>query len=295
MPSVLSNLPVHGVFVGRSAELERLAAVMRSRTGVVTQAVAGLGGIGKSALAAQYAREYAHLYRGVWWLSADSRANAEAGLADLTRRLLPGVADGHSGAALTEWALAWVQGSRGLLLVWDNVEDVHEVKPLLDELVGDIHHLITSRRHSGWHLVRAEEPLRLGTLQPGEAVALLTKLTGPGRVDPPTAAQLCAELEDLPLAVEQVGAYLAESGTDPARYLAEWRSGDGAAMSAMAEAQPADRVMTRVWRITLDRLAETPAAVELLRVMAWLAPDAIPRTLLAPVAPRAAWPTGCAA
>src|SRR5262249_60763630 len=77
-------------FVGRGDGLERLAAVLESGSGVVAQAVAGLGGVGKTELALRHAWACKDRYRLVWWITADTPAAVEAGLAGLGYPLRPG-------------------------------------------------------------------------------------------------------------------------------------------------------------------------------------------------------------
>ena len=284
VPVGLSNLGAGQVFVGRVAELEDLRAAMGSGSGVVSQVIVGLGGIGKTALAAEYARRSAGDYAAVWSLTADSRANVDGGLAGLARRLCPTTASGHDEAALAQWALSWLQGHPGWLLIWDNVDELEEVLALLASLASG-HHLVTSRRSGGWHRIGVAAPMRLGELTPDDAVALLTGLAGLVLAgNAAVAGQLCAELGFLPLAVEQAGAYLAEAGITAAVYLDRWRTANALVVGKASESLPSDRIITVVWRITLDRLRSTPLAGRLLRVMAWLAPDGIPRELLAPLA-----------
>jgi hypothetical protein len=280
-PRGLSNIAPLQVFVGRVDEMDVLATAMLSGAGVVTQAIAGLGGIGKTTLAAEYARRHAGDYTMTWSLTADSRASAEVGLSALTRRLCPGVTYGHGDAVLADWAVSWLQAHPGWLLVWDNVDDLDEVLPLYTGLVGG-HHLVTSRRSGGWQRIGVARPLRLGELRPHDAMDLLTGLARP-ELAGDAAMELCAELGYLPLAVEQAGAYLAEAGKGAREYLGLWRTVQGTVAKA-PESLKSDRIMTGVWRITLDRLADTPLSGDLLRVAAWLAPDGIPRDLLAAAA-----------
>ncbi|OLE27084.1 MAG: hypothetical protein AUG49_06400, partial [Catenulispora sp. 13_1_20CM_3_70_7] len=280
VPAGLSNLGPGQVFVGRVPELDALHAAMRSGAGVVTQAIAGLGGIGKTTLAVEYARRHAEEFSAVWLLTADSRGNAEQGLAALTRQLCPTVASGHDDAALAGWAVSWLQRHPGWLLIWDNVDDLAEVQPLMAGVTAGSH-LLTSRRTGGWHRIGVASPLRLGELAPDDAVALLTGLAGEAAADSEVARQLCTELGFLPLAVEQAGAYLAEAGISAKVYLERWRTANGLAVRQTPESLPADRIMTVVWRVTLDKLRTTPLAGQLLRIMAWLAADGIPRELLA--------------
>jgi tetratricopeptide (TPR) repeat protein len=278
VPNQLSNLPRRGLFVGRNAELEALDEVLAAGFGGLTQTVSGLGGIGKTALAAEFAYTRAARFAGVWWVNADSRATIHAGMVGLAGRLCPGRVAGHEQSSLVDWAIGWLQGHPGLLLVWDDVEDLEEVGPLLAQLPGT-RHLLTSRRRTGWHAIGVAAPIPLGALGVGESEQLLTALAGPELVGR-DGATLCRALGFLPLAIEQVGAYLAEAGISAADYLRIWNSDQAKAVAAACEASRSERIMTGVWRITLDKLDDTPEAGHLLRIMAWLAPDGIPRALL---------------
>ena len=273
IPAALSNLPTAEVFVGRDQELSALAAAMSHGAGVVAQAVSGLGGIGKTSLAAAYARRHEGSHVGMWWLTADSRPAAEAGLADLVRRLHPPAASHPESAVLTQWAISWLQQHPGMLLIWDNVEDVEDVRDLIATLHGTAH-LVTSRRSGPWHRIGVAVPLSLGPMVPGDAIELLTMLAGTGLAGG-DAVQLCADLDHLPLAVEQAGSYMYEAGISAAEYHRAWHDAQ-AAITWAPETSRADRIMTGVWRTSLDRLADTPLAGTLLQVMAWLAPDDIP-------------------
>jgi tetratricopeptide (TPR) repeat protein len=139
--------------------------------------------------------------------------------------------------------------------------------------------LITSRRASGWHNLAT--PIRLDVLDETEAVDLLTRiLTQEEPRDLDGAGELCVELGYLPLAVEQAGAYLAETGATPREYLRLLGSYPAAMYRASAEGGDAERTIARVWHVTLDRLAVEPLTGQVLRILAWYASDDIPRTLL---------------
>jgi hypothetical protein len=88
-PAGLSNLPRPGLFVGRADELARLDAAMAGPGGVVVQAVHGLGGVGKSTLAARWAAAHAAEYSLTWWITAATEADIDAGLAGLAVSLQP--------------------------------------------------------------------------------------------------------------------------------------------------------------------------------------------------------------
>jgi hypothetical protein len=94
MPTRLVSLPRPPMdpFVGRAEALEALTdALARQGAGVVTQAVYGLGGVGKSELALQYADRHRHDYPLIWWITADDPDGIATGLANLARQLNPGL------------------------------------------------------------------------------------------------------------------------------------------------------------------------------------------------------------
>ncbi|MFF5025622.1 tetratricopeptide repeat protein [Streptomyces collinus] len=283
-PAGLCNVPRRKLFVGRADALDRLDAELATPGGVVVQAVHGLGGIGKSALAAQWA---VHRCTGNprWWITADSKAAVDSGLADLARALQPALAGlpGLPVEMLTERAVQWLTSHDDWLLVLDNVEQPDDIRPLLNRVAtGRL--LITTRRATGWHGLAA--PLLLEALSNGEATEMFTRvLHHGGRTETDGSAELCAELGHLPLAVEQVAAYCAETGTSPRAYAEMLASWPAEMFAAAAEGIDSARTVARVWRLTLDRLADTPLAAEILRILAWYAPNGIPRRLLDGLAP----------
>ncbi|TYB56051.1 tetratricopeptide repeat protein [Nonomuraea sp. PA05] len=265
------------VFVGREQELAELDTALRVSGGVVVAAVHGLGGIGKSTLAARYARAQAlsGTCNPVWWITADSSAAVRAGLATLAAGLQPELAATLPLEALAERASAWLAAHEGWLVVLDDVTDPADVEPLLRRtLRGRV--LVTSRLGYGWHRLDAEV-ISLGVLSEEDAVDLLTRLAGP--VEPDGALELARELGCLPLAVEQAGGYLHQTRLTPRAYLRQLREQPAVMYGRAARGSQAERTVARIWRLTLDRLADTPLAGHLLRVLAWYGTDPIPRNL----------------
>lgn len=280
----LDNLPYRsGHFVGRTAELDRLDAALAEPGGVWLQAVHGLGGVGKSALAVHWAatRARTHGLTPVRWITADSPAAVEQGLAALATALQPATSKALTTEALAENGTQWLAAHDGWLLVLDNVTDPADIAPLLARAPHG-RFLITSRLATVWH--DATTVIRLDTLQPGESLALLTRVvTAGGPRDLTGAAALCAELGHLPLAVEQAAAFLAQNplltplgyldllGQDPAPL---YRQG------GVGVTDP-ERTVARVWRVSLDQVAQRrPGATDVLRTLAWYAPDRVPAGLL---------------
>src|SRR5580704_4466077 len=164
--------PPARVFVGRDGALGRLGGVLAGdASAMVTQAVYGLGGVGKSELALQHAVACRGEYPLRWWITADDAAQVQAGLAALAARLCPPVATTGTTAEAAGWAVAWLQAHPGWLLILDNVNDPGDVEPLLGQLAGG-HILITTRRDTGWDQMARH--IHLDALDPGSAIEFLT-------------------------------------------------------------------------------------------------------------------------
>ena len=277
------------LFVGRERELARLEQALATGPGAVVQAVHGLGGIGKSALAARYVALHAGRYTQVVWITAEDAAGIEAGLRRFALALEPKLAALPS-EALAERATAWLASHHGWLLVLDNVTSPNDISTLLSHLgAGGGRFLATSRRSAGWNRIGAA-PVRLDVLRPGEALALLARTVGttPGALD--GGDELCAELGFLPLAITQAGAYIAQNqpGYEPGarEYLRLLADHPAHLYATGDEDTDSERTIARTWNITLDRLADDPLAGQILRILAWYAPDQIPTGLLDPLAPQ---------
>ncbi|MER7366338.1 tetratricopeptide repeat protein [Nonomuraea wenchangensis] len=277
-PPHLVNVPAQAqVFVSRDRELAALDQGLAGTRAVVV--VHGLGGIGKSTLAARYAAARAQAgINPVWWITADTPGAIEAGLAALAAGLQPELRAAAPLPVLAERATAWLAAHAGWLLVLDDVADPGDVRPLLERIsAGQV--LVTSRLAEGWHRLGANE-LRLDVLDEQEAIELLAGISADGQPSADGAAELVRELGYLPLAVKQAAAYLHQARLSPRAYLGLLREQPAVMYDRTARGADAERTIARIWRLTLDRLADTPSAGQLLRVLAWYGAEPLPRTLL---------------
>ncbi|MGW4116190.1 FxSxx-COOH system tetratricopeptide repeat protein [Actinosynnema sp. NPDC004786] len=266
-----------GTFVGREDELAELGSAVTGSDRTAVVVVHGLGGVGKSTLAARFADLRRDRHPLVWWITADSRTALDHGLAELA----VGVEPDTAGAPLeqrVEAAVRWLAAHPDWLLVLDNLASPADADPLLSRVrTGTV--VITSRRGGGW---RGVPTVALDVPRPAEAEELLAATA---REDWPDADldgtdRLCAELGRLPPAVRQAGAYLAQNRITPTAYLELLGRYPARMFAATGEGGDARRTMARIWRVTLDRLADTPAAGRVLRELAWYAPEGIHRAFL---------------
>lgn len=285
-PPGTNNLPRPGrMFVGRAQEASELEAFLRDSSPGSCHVVHGLGGAGKSSLVLHHVRQCtdpaASEPRLVWWITADSEQRIDADLADLAGRLEPALLKTpETMSEAAAWARGWLQSHDDWILVFDNAEGPALLEPLIGSLSRGWH-LVTSRRSTGWH--QAASTRALGMLAADEAMELLTQIaphvreTGPDASDAATQ-ELAVELGCLPLAVEQVAAYLAETGTLPSAYLVLLRADPGRAVRTAPHDFDPTRTIDRVWQLTMESVAaRSPLAARAMRVLAWYAPDGIPR------------------
>ncbi|WP_157845221.1 tetratricopeptide repeat protein [Pseudofrankia saprophytica] len=268
-PSVWNVPPPVVGFVGRQEQLSELANKLTAGAAVSVVALAGMGGVGKTALAVEYAYRHEDEFDVVWWVPAE-RADLIAGrLAELGEALeLP------TGAEPAAVFAELRRRGRPWLLIFDNVEDPAAVAPLRPtDRWGRL--LVTSRR-AGWGGPRAT--VQVPTLPRAESVALLSdRLAG---VDPVVADGVADLLGDLALALEQAAGFCAQTGT-PLAELASWlveRLEDVIALGGVADR--AGETVATLWDLSIERLSVTaPAAVELLELLALFAPEPVPLDL----------------
>jgi tetratricopeptide (TPR) repeat protein len=271
---LVSNLPARNpTFTGRADLLDQLHRRLdpgKPAALVQAQAIHGLGGIGKTQLALEYAHRHHAEYDLIWWLAAEQPTAIPGQLVALARRLaLPDYPE----QAETVQALwdALRQRDRWLL-IFDNAEDPADLRAWWPPDSGRV--LVTSR-HPAWtslaRTVQIDVPPR------AEAVAFLRHRLG---CDDSDFDQLAAALGDLPLALEQAAAYLDETTTSPSEYLALLDT-HGSRLFTLGRPTTTEQTITTTWTVSLQRLrAQMPAAEDLLTLCAFLAPDEIPRTLL---------------
>ncbi|MFE7543035.1 tetratricopeptide repeat protein, partial [Streptomyces platensis] len=284
-PVGLTNLPPLPLCLGRTDALGWLRSTLEAEPGqraARTTVVQGLGGVGKSTLALEYAHRHRHDHTVAWWIAAGSPARIEQALADLALRLIPAWAGSASTEERAAWAMMWLQWHPGWLLVFDNVEDPADLRPYIGALNGYV--IATSRRSAGWPTSVAT--LTLDVLDLAAASELLCRhMLGE---TPPTPRQmlearaLSADLGQLPIGLMQAGAYLAQN---PTIGIERYRRRLVGTLDKAPEGVDPERTVARIWRQTISTLTErNPLAVSVLSTLAWLAPDSIPVELLAPIA-----------
>jgi tetratricopeptide (TPR) repeat protein len=262
-------------FTGREDQLTALHAQLTgagAATLVPTTALYGMGGVGKTQLALAYAHRYRSEYELGWWVPAETELGMLTALAGLAIAL--GLPADRSPVELAIEARDLLGARSKWLLIFDNASDAAAVAPCLPAAGGG-HVLVTSRN---WAWQGIADPFAVDLLPLPDAIRLL--LIRSGDRNERAASLLAEELGRLPLALEQVAAYAAQYRMFLDRYLEVFRE-RRAELLARGRPLAYHGTVDAAFSLAVEQLAQiNPAAVQLLRIGALLAPDELPISLL---------------
>jgi tetratricopeptide (TPR) repeat protein len=268
-------------FTGRDQVLEDLhKSLAEGSPAALTQvaAISGLGGIGKSQTAVEYAYRHRDDYNAVFWVRAESESSTTSGFLEIAGMLNLAARDAQESV---QAVMRWLASNAGWLLIFDNADEPEKLKPWLPtDPKGHI--LITSRAQVFHGLT---QPVRLEVLAPEMALEFLLKRTEREASDggeKESAEQLVKELGYLPLALEQAGAFISENGSPFRDYLASYRR---QRLKLLDKSKPIagdyKESVATTWLMNFSEVeVANPATADLLRFSAFLDPDSIPLTLI---------------
>ena len=262
-------------FTGRETELRRLREQLRDSGTAILSPVSlhGLGGVGKTQLALEYAYRFKADYDLVWWVNCGQPQFIDASIADLAERFrdafaiaepVPGDITAASRQVLE--MLSTGDPAQRWLLVYDNAEDIDAVLPHLPTGGGQV--LITSRNRAWADQARS---VSVDVFTRAESTAhLRSRVPSLSEGD---ANRVAEALGDLPLAVSAAGAWLAETGVTVSDYLDALGQQGHRVLSASPVANyPIP--LGSAWDLSLNRLRErSPAAARLFELCSVMAPS----------------------
>ncbi|WP_406150349.1 FxSxx-COOH system tetratricopeptide repeat protein [Streptomyces sp. NBC_01012] len=278
VPRIWNAPPRNPGFTGRSLVLERMRDQLGGGMAVVLpqpQTLYGLGGVGKTQVALEYVHRFMADYDLVWWISSEQVDDVVASLAELAVRL--GAQGGDDMAAASQEAVDLLRRgvpSERWLLVFDNADDPERLSRYFPQ--GGSGHILVTSRNQSWS--QHGDALPVDVFLREESIEHLQR-RAPG-LSTEDAAQVATAVGDLPLAVEQAAAWIAETATPIGAYLEQLAR---QAPQVLALNQPAGypEPVAATWNISIARLKErSPAAVRLLQLCAFFAPEPISANLL---------------
>ncbi len=283
-------------FTGREpifAQIHRL--LHAGKTAALSQppAISGLGGIGKTQTAVEYAYRYRDAYQFVLWVQANTSETLLSNFVALAGLLNLPEQNAQEQQIVVQALNHWFETHSGWLLIFDNADDLAMIQDYLPQR-NQGHIVLTTRAQAMGGLARKIE---LDTMGPEEGAALLLRRAGiiahdalldsASPADRALARAIVHAMDGLPLALDQAGAYLEETQESLSNYLALYQQQRAALLKRRGGLLPnhPDSVAT-TWSLAFEHVErENPAANELMRLCAFLAPDAIPEELIQEGAP----------
>jgi transcriptional regulator with XRE-family HTH domain len=273
-------------FTGRQEVLQQLHILLFEEQNVISCrscALSGLGGMGKTQTAIEYAYRYAQDYAAVLWANAETEESLLESFAAMARILQLSGPYTQKQEDVVALVLNWLTSHRDWLLILDNVEEITLVR-----------HFVPASRH-GSLLLTTRLPT-LGTLAPclelqplsvEESKQLLlsraeTRLAhqpaAPISAEEAVAVQTIATLMGgLPLALDLAAGYIEESQYRFVEFLALSRRNKRQVLQVYSSSAMYPRSVERTFTLAFERLQrQNPVAADLLSVCCLLAPTDIP-------------------
>jgi tetratricopeptide (TPR) repeat protein len=263
--------PQNPSFTGRQKEMRKLreALHVHSQAALLPQTLHGLGGVGKTQMAIEYAHRFQHDYDLIWWIPSELSASIKRSLLSLARRLeLP---EGDDTDLIVQRLLDELSVGRPTakwLLIYDNAGDPNEVRTYMPGGQGQI--LVTSRNRD-WSA--ESNTLEVDVFTEEESIEFLTRRwTG---ISDEEAHTLAEELGRLPLALDQAVAVHRVTGMPLHEYLRLLKKSPGLMLDE-GESSEYPQSVAKTCRLAFARLREhSPGAAQLLEVCAFLSPSDI--------------------
>ena len=289
--SSLWNVPYrrNPFFTGREEILAHLYTTLRSSNAAAltqAQAISGLGGIGKTQIAVEYAYRNRDHYKAVFWINASTRNAISADF--VTIAALLGLPVQQEQDIVVRAVKNWLTDHTGWLLILDNVDNLAMVADFLPvHGTGDV--LLTTRLQALGTIARGIEVEKMGMDEGMMLLLRRAKIIAPDEMleqapkeSREQAAFILSELDGLPLALDQAAAYIEETHCGLAQYLNLYGSRREDLLLRRGQS-PLDhpKSVTATWSLSLQQIKqESSSAAELLYLLAFLNPEAIPEEII---------------
>ena len=263
-------------FTGREEHLTRLKDALNSgQPAALTQAIHGLGGVGKTQLALEYAYRNTADYDIVWWIHSEETTTMASDYADLASELKLPEKDEADQNVVNAAVKHWLETHPAWLLVFDNVQKPEDIRTYLPQ--GSAGHILITSRNPSWR--GTATPLDVNVLERSESIDFLLKRTG--YTDKASAGALAEALGDLPLALEQAGAYMESKGRSLSDYMDMFTEHKNRLLNKVKPSTDYPDTVATTWDLAFQEVQQTsPEGADLLYLCAYLAPDNIPIELM---------------
>jgi tetratricopeptide (TPR) repeat protein len=278
-------------FTGREELLTQLHENL-TQTGAAAltqaQAISGLGGIGKTQTAVEYAYRYREEYQAILWVTAATQNTLLADFVTLAATLVLPEKNEQDQNLTVSAVQRWFAQHTNWLLILDNADDLDVVEEFVPA-GGKGHILLTTRVHAPGALAQSVEVQQMDRdegslllLRRTRMLAAAATLDQAPLQERSSADAIVSEMDGLPLALDQAGAYMEETQCGLAAYLERYRRHQGTLLQRRGQSrgEHPDPVAS-TWALSFAQVEQqNKASADLLRLCAFLAPDAIPEELI---------------
>ncbi len=263
-------------FTGREELLADIGKALTSgHAAALTQVITGLGGVGKTQAAIEYAYRHRADYGVVWWIKSEEPITLASDFAALAGELNLPEKDEQDQRIVIDAVRRWLEREGGWLLIFDNINHPGDLRGYLPANRNG--HVLVTSRDPNWRGVAGT--VQVKPLPRDESVEFLVKRTGQN--DRQAASDLADALGDLPLAMEQAGAYIEQSQKPLGDYLDLYLKRQSEMLNRGRPATDYPSTVATTWLISFQEVErERGAADDLLRLCAFFAPDDIPQNIL---------------
>ncbi len=279
-------------FTGREGVLQDLRTKFSAaNASVVMLAISGLGGIGKTLTAIEYAYRFRSSYRAVLWVNAETYNMLVSDYVKMASKSLLDLPENEEQnlALIVATVKHWLNNNEEWLLIFDNVVDLSMIGNFIPQ-VGKGHVLLTTRDQVAGDDV--DYQIKLDRMEPEESVLFLLRRArilsmdaSPDMTSVPSldaAKAISKALGHLPLALDQAGAYIEETQCSLNAYLNLYKTQHTALLGRRGRLAIRYRqTVSTTWSLSFQRVERAdPAAADLLRFFAFLHADGIPEEIV---------------
>jgi len=244
-------------------------------------------------MALEYAYRYGANYIAVLWVRADSLASLVSSFVELAHVLNLPERNERDQNVVVDAVRRWLRLHTGWLLIFDNMDNPSIAESFLPK-AGPGHLLFTTRAQALSGIAQCMEvrPMKaeigaLLLLRRSEMLPLQASLEQAALDNRTVAGEISDEMDGLPLALDQAGAYIKAEACSLQDYLSLYRTRRQNLLQSRKNLdQQYPYSVATTWNISFGKVqSANPAAAELLNFCAFLAPDAIPETIIIKGAP----------
>jgi tetratricopeptide (TPR) repeat protein len=288
----LWNIPYarNPLFTGREHVLKQVYDSLRTSK---TAAVSGLGGIGKTQTAVEYAYRNRENYNTILWVKAESLESINSDFSTIAHLLNLPEKKEQEQHLIIEAVKRWFKDHERWLVIFDNADDLEMVRDFLPTY-GKGYMLLTTRAYA---MGRIAQRIEIDEMNQDEGALFLLRratildpndsLKAALSVDQDTAKEIVRVMDGLPLALDQAGAYIEETGSGLSDYLQLYNSRQAELLQRRGKlvTDHPDSVAT-TWSLAFEKVQQAnPAPADLLRLCAFLDPDVIQEEIITKGAP----------